>query len=355
MKNSSLNIVILRPGSPYQLDGVNVFIYELSEALIRLGHKVTVVGGFGTCDDEKLLEHFFDVGVIPNVVTLSHKNLKGVKRTFAWLTKGFKAIIDLSPDLIITNGSMPIPPLGFRIMRVHDLPKTFTSRIYMKLQSTFFDAVIVTTEELKNGLLRGLSISPKKCAVIPLPIDTRKYSPKPLEGREHAILFVDSRQRRNLEIALKAFNLIRKRDKKVKMYVVGFPKESIKSRENNDIVWLGVISKQGLRELYSNVKLLIFPSSYEGFGYPVLEAFSSGTPVVGSTAVPKSLLVDGYNGYRIPIYDFQQFAVRTLKLLQDAEKWEILSRNALTTSQCYDSLIIAKRYIELYNKHAKIM
>ena len=80
---------------------------------------------------------------------------------------------------------------------------------------------------------------------------------------------------------------------------------------------LGFVSRKELPELYSRVKLLLIPSSYEGFGYPVLEAFASGTPAVSSSAVPLELLVDNFNGCRIHEFDAGTYANAVFKLLRD--------------------------------------
>ncbi|CAN5609862.1 hypothetical protein BH24ACT15_BH24ACT15_36190 [soil metagenome] len=60
------------------------------------------------------------------------------------------------------------------------------------------------------------------------------------------------------------------------------------------IVHLGYVDNVVIRELYARTRFLVFPSSYEGFGMPVVEAMSVGTPVVCSDITPLAQIVEGW-------------------------------------------------------------
>ena len=53
---------------------------------------------------------------------------------------------------------------------------------------------------------------------------------------------------------------------------------------SDHIRFLGFIGDEQLRAIYNFADCFVFPSFYEGFGYPIVEAFNCGTPVVTSTA-----------------------------------------------------------------------
>jgi glycosyltransferase involved in cell wall biosynthesis len=79
------------------------------------------------------------------------------------------------------------------------------------------------------------------------------------------------------------------------------------------------------------------PSYYEAFHYGTLEAFAAGTPVVGSEAIPKQLLVDSFNGYRMSSPgEYRELARRCVELISCPEKWRNFSRNARATALKYD-------------------
>ena len=117
-----------------------------------------------------------------------------------------------------------------------------------------------------------------------------------LQGR--FILTVGNLQpRKNLLRVIQAFAGICERVAGVKLAVVG--KEQWKSSEiyrqvealglANEVVFTGYVSPEDLVALYNLAELFVYPSLYEGFGLPVLEAMQCGTPVVSSngTSIPE--------------------------------------------------------------------
>ena len=96
-----------------------------------------------------------------------------------------------------------------------------------------------------------------------------------------------------------------------------------------DLVIINKISDEELVILYNLCKLFIFPSLYEGFGLPVLEAMSCGTPTIVSDASPD-----------IGIQQFERGSVESLhqillKTISSEKRLEELSRQALSISQNY--------------------
>lgn len=92
---------------------------------------------------------------------------------------------------------------------------------------------------------------------------------------------------KNLLSALKAFKLLIKKYPDYKMVVIGVkPDEFLKNNKTSElregIIVPGFIPDSELPAIYSNALCLIFPSLYEGFGLPPLEAMSCGCPVIAS-------------------------------------------------------------------------
>jgi len=99
-----MKFVIIRRASTDILDGVNTFIFELSEALINRGHEVTTVTYHAKHSREEICK-LFDLNKVPEVVTLSTKEFRGTLVYYiAWLIKGSKIINDIKPDLVLING-----------------------------------------------------------------------------------------------------------------------------------------------------------------------------------------------------------------------------------------------------------
>lgn len=343
-------VVLLRFGSPFNPDGVNNSIYVLAERLVKLGCKVSIIGGFGATENTEELIKVFDIDKVPEVRTLANKCSSRLTLWFKWIKEGARLLRELEPDIIIANGIIPVPDIGFRILRIHDVPEAFYQRLVTKYLLRRYDYYVFSSNTIKSTFLSKFKVPEHKCVIIPLPINLERYRPRPLDEREHAMLFVDGRERRNLHFAIEIFKQVSKQDPDVTMYVVGVRETSQLDYPRGKVVFLGFIGREELRELYSRVKLLLIPSSYEGFCYPVLEAFASGTPVVGSNAIPSELLIDGYNGFRIRQFEVKHYVEAVLKLLKHDNLWISFQKNAIEKAKECSAETVTLRYIRLYER-----
>lgn len=88
-------------------------------------------------------------------------------------------------------------------------------------------------------------------------------------------------KRKNLEGAIKAFKMARL-SADLHLVIAGEGTEVI--GRDNRIIGLGAVSEEARRALYKGAEFFVYPSFYEGFGLPVVEAMASGTPVITSAA-----------------------------------------------------------------------
>ena len=124
---------------------------------------------------------------------------------------------------------------------------------------------------------------------------------------EKYLLAVGSLQpRKNLDRLLKAWKIVSPKFKDVQLMIIGEGDKIFSSTGINEIPervkMLGYINDTNLVALYSGAIGFVFPSLYEGFGLPILEAMACGTPVITSnlTSMPEiagdaALLIDPYN------------------------------------------------------------
>ncbi|HHT5678574.1 TPA: glycosyltransferase family 4 protein [Raoultella planticola] len=128
---------------------------------------------------------------------------------------------------------------------------------------------------------------------------------KPYEGKY--ILVVGNRKRHKNELrALKAFS-IANIPKDINLLFTGEQSEELESYISNHnlqdrVFFMGRVDNNKLASLYKGARMLLFPSLYEGFGLPVIEAMACGTPVITSntTSLPEvsgdaAILVDPLN------------------------------------------------------------
>src|SRR6185369_2008713 len=81
-------------------------------------------------------------------------------------------------------------------------------------------------------------------------------------------------------------------------------------------VLLGAVSEQQLRTLYAGASALVYPSLYEGFGLPLLEAMASGTPVIASRAASIPEVV-GNAGVLLDPMDVRGWTDAIVKVVND--------------------------------------
>ena len=139
--------------------------------------------------------------------------------------------------------------------------------------------------------------------------------------------------RKNIETLIKAFNFIKpNKNKDLKLILAGklgwkyekILEEIAKSKYKEDIIMPGYISKEEKKFLYQNTQMVVYPSLYEGFGLPVLEAMSNKALVVTSnnSSLPE---VGGEAAfYYDNILDYEELANKIIEVmaLSKSEKQE---------------------------------
>lgn len=191
----------------------------------------------------------------------------------------------------------------------------------------------------KESKMQVVSLGiPEKTSVVSAP-ELKKYNvsswgnfPTPFKTKDLDVPFLlfvgGADRRRKLEDLVGAFNILKAQGHQVKLVLVGDSMQgpnTVSTRETqraimessylSDIVFMGFTDDASREWLYEHALAFVFPSRYEGFGLPVLEAMQYGTPVI-SYKNDATIEVAG----ELPMYaesalDIAQFASR---LLQDS-------------------------------------
>ena len=182
--------------------------------------------------------------------------------------------------------------------------------------------LICVSEATKRDLIRYLGIPEEKMTVIYNGVDHNVFKPCHEQNtscfRSPYLLYVGSeRPRKNLKVLLRAFSLIKKQGRpfdSLKLLKVGpagrsddFRKATLDEARRlgveSEMHFVERMSDQELAVAYSNAVALVFPSLYEGFGLPIVEAMACGCPVITSnvSSLPEiagsaALLVDPNDG-----------------------------------------------------------
>lgn len=206
--------------------------------------------------------------------------------------------------------------------------------------------VITVSEFVKEHILGHTKVSPDKVVVIPNGVDSR-FCPEAISQVEEVIqsLELPSRRyvlavgslepRKNLARLFQAWARVQeRRSGDIWLVVVG---ASRNSRVFSGVhlgalpvrVFLtGHVGEQQLPALYAGAIAMVYPSLYEGFGLPPLEAMSSGTPVLASdrSSLPE---VVGEAGLQVDPFDVEAIAEGIRRLLEDSVLRDDLRRRGL--------------------------
>ena len=206
----------------------------------------------------------------------------------------------------------------FNVTTIHDLapiiyPKLNDRNIVevhkRRLKRIFaeVDRVIVPSKATENELLRLGYDATKIRVIYEAPGDAfKKQSLEEIEKvksrfkiRGKYILAVGTGKRKNTKGIVRGFELARA-GKDINLVIVGRLDNTYDQKRG--IVFTGIVNDKTLSCLYSGAEALVFPSFYEGFGLPILQAFACECPVVTSSissmseiAGDAAILVDPYN------------------------------------------------------------
>ncbi|MFA6547383.1 MAG: glycosyltransferase family 1 protein [Candidatus Magasanikbacteria bacterium] len=190
----------------------------------------------------------------------------------------------------------------------------------------FYDSPHCHSDRLK-GVEESLS---NKIKVIPLACDSKKFNLEKSAGQNIYGKYILSigrlEEKKNTARIVEAFGLVKKQFSDLKLVLIGkhgacFEKiqRAIDSSEyKKDIILLGFVEADELLTILKNAQVFVFPSLYEGFGIPVLEAMTVGVPVVVSKG--GALEEVGKEAVEcVDPLDTKDISEKILNLLQDEE------------------------------------
>lgn len=154
-----------------------------------------------------------------------------------------------------------------------------------------------------------------------------------LEERGHRVLYVGGYEsRKDVSFLIDAIRLVNETlPRSTEFLFVGNMPASIRAEVmalKGSVRCLGPVEEETLSDLYQRCRIFVYPSRYEGFGLPPLEAMAAGTPVVvrALTSLPE---VVGRGGIITAGYDPYEFGRAILKLLWKDDVWKECHERAL--------------------------
>lgn len=252
---------------------------------------------------------------------------------------------------------------------LYDLSKENNDKNMMSLwENTVQQAVGIVTcsEHSKNDIMDRFKVSENKIDVIPWGISHNLFhKTKHSENMEvikklnitmpYFLSVSCTKERKNIRNLLAGFSIFARINKEVQIVLLWNtpPKYILEENQSlirqNRIIFLNYVSDTELAALYNEALGTLFPSRYEGFGFPILESFACGTPVM--TCRNSSLSEIGRD---FAIYtkedDIEEMASVMFEMSKKTYKTEHLSNAYIQYAQTYTWRNTAKAYISFYEK-----
>jgi alpha-1,3-rhamnosyl/mannosyltransferase len=193
----------------------------------------------------------------------------------------------------------PLRPALPLVVTVHDLAvfrhpdafnrwtRTYSPRVVPRVLSAA-RRIIAVSEFTRRELVELLRVPDDKIRVVPNGIDDEFTRDGPAAEGEYVLAVGTLEPRKNLERLVEAA-----RRNHVELRVVGARGWGGVELGGNGVRWLGEVSDADLATLYRGALCVAYPSVYEGFGIPVLEAMACGAPVVTSRGTAMEEVADG--------------------------------------------------------------
>jgi glycosyltransferase involved in cell wall biosynthesis len=268
--------------------------------------------------------------LIFNALSLNHKHYTGVENYTRYILENIKDDIDIDiikgifsnkyllhlymhfvlafkkGDILFSPSNIApffIPKTKKSIITIHDVAFISCQDSFSKYFSIYYkwlmpkiikraDIIITVSNFSKQEIIRYYPYTKDKIKVIYSGLDS-KYKVLDNIQREKIILYVGSlNQRKNFISLIKAFFLLKKDD--YKLYIVGkfssnfhidkYTQDILnKAYKNKNIVFKTNIDDEKLVKLYNQCEVFVYPSFYEGFGFPPLEAMGCENIVIASS------------------------------------------------------------------------
>ncbi len=271
------------------------------------------------------------------------------------------------------------PPVGLKttkkVTTVHDMVAyLFSSSVHRKILSTQkrrlahvkkeADRIIADSQATKEDLVKFLDIPPEKISVIYLapssifkPQDDDKINEvlKKYKIKKPYILSVATQEpRKNIQKLLDVFEKIQLERPNFNLVLTGKygwgPGLHYQGSTDGKIIWTDYVSENDLPVLYSGCRVFVYPSLYEGFGLPILEAMACGAPVVTSNnsamaeiAKEAAILVDPRNEGQLK---------RAIELVLDLnlDSYQKLVRASMERARKYTWNKTARETLQVYEE-----
>lgn len=340
--------------------GIGYYVKGLTEALSKI-------------DKENLYLLYTD----EDFKLLTQENFKKViinKKGISWHLSVYRDTLAQKLDVYHSTHSLLLPIFPFlkTVVTYHDasavlfpqkhsLRVRIISKILFSLAAKRATHVIVPSEATKRDVVNITKISESQISVVreganELGVTWSKDTENPY------IFFVGTLEpRKNIDNILRAYKILKDRYNAKEKLIIAGGKGWLSSHLlslvrslgiSESVSFTGYVYPKEKAGLFSKASVFVFPSLYEGFGLPVLEAMGVGVPVVTSniSSLPE---IAGEAAFLVPPNDPEKIAEAVWEILSNENKSSELSKKGLTQVEKFSWEKCAKNTLEIYKKVTK--
>jgi glycosyltransferase involved in cell wall biosynthesis len=297
-------------------------------------------------------EHYFPVDIKNNNIDIYHISQNGIGLSENIDCLKVVTIHDLIPYIMPETVGK-----GYLTKFLRDMPRIIEMS----------DAIITVSNCSKADILKFFPTNPDKIFVTPLAANTiykpmqkthcKNYINKKYGINSNFILYIGGfSSRKNVNLLIKAFERIKPElDENINLLICGARKDEIESLQKtsqnskvaSSIIFTDYIEDCDMPIFYNACEVFVYPSLYEGFGLPPLEAMKCGAPVITSN-IPSIREVTNNGAILIDPLDIDDLCSNMYSLMTDNSKREHLSKEGLIASNKFSWLKTAEETLNVY-------
>lgn len=216
---------------------------------------------------------------------------KGLEKR--WWLYGLNRGLARSGAQVFHGTDFAVPYLSRRpsVMTVHDLspwrePTPLSARVRSRagklLRWRIPSFIHTPSETIRREVIETFAWPEDRIVSIPLAA-AEMFTPEPRETVDPYFLYLGTLEpRKNVEVLVKAMELLDKKGIHIPLLLAGQSRPGYALDQHPAVERLGAQAEADLPRLYRNAVAVLYPSHYEGFGLPILEAMQCGVPVIAS-------------------------------------------------------------------------